>query len=324
MLPPISPRKNPEVLLPITPRSRVEKTNNHDECCMIPHKVEESRHTPGSPKQDKTMRRRPMRLQDDAFSPRRHLFANTLASDPDSQIKSPSQARRQSEGAQLTPRKPSTPRKHRPPGPVKPRFDELTLRQWFTMMDSGRHGHVTKMDWLALLRNNLKLKHLILHGHCDIPRGKSYLETAEGAQKRKEEAAELRKLLKGWREMDRNSNGTLEWEEFVSFFRQQGLLLEYKEVNHPTARISNILGKMHENGDTGCGLDEKTFREFEGLVRGHTQGPRRRSLEGTALQLKPSDKQDTSAHFRAEDAGPAGERSGRQKTPRHISFEFTG
>lgn len=167
----------------------------------------------------------------------------------------------------------------------KPRYDALTLRQWFTVMDTSRSGHVAKQDFFQFINANKSLKLLILHGGTDCNPGSPFDRFSEqGVQKLKEEAREMRQLLRIWKEIDEDGNGTLEWDEFLEFFKRTGHLLEYQDSQHPRARLSQILGTMHEEESS---VDANTFEEFEKLAKNHTQGQRRRSLEVAALNFKP-------------------------------------
>lgn len=168
-----------------------------------------------------------------------------------------------------------------PDGMPKPRFDILTLRQWFNVMDTDHNGHVSKMEWYEFLRNNPKLKYFILHGNVQMPPpGYRDRATDETAQIQRAETKEMRRLVKIWREIDADGNGTLEWDEFIEFFRRNGNLLEYETQDHPKARLTNILCEMHDKPDN---VNEATLEEFERLTKANVHGNRRRSLEMEAL-----------------------------------------
>lgn len=161
----------------------------------------------------------------------------------------------------------------------KPRFDALTLRQWFNVMDVQKTGHVAKNEWMKFLNahENKQLKQIILDG-TDVD-----ISIEDDGSQRMKEALEMRRLLKIWRQLDINGNHTLEWEEFLSFFQRSKMLLEFKEGEHPRARLAQILGDIHHSEST---VDTNTFEEFKNLAKVHTHGQRRQSLEVVALNVR--------------------------------------
>lgn len=178
-----------------------------------------------------------------------------------------------------------SPRGAKPEDLGKPRFDALTLRQWFSEMDVQKVGHIGKNEWMKFLNShdNKKLKQIILHGVYALP-GRDINIISEKETQREKEALEMRRLLKIWRQLDKNGNGTLEWEEFLNFFRRADMLLEFSDKEHPRARLAKILGDVQDHGST---VDTSTFEEFENLTKVHTHGQRRKSLEVAALEMRP-------------------------------------
>lgn len=159
---------------------------------------------------------------------------------------------------------------HVPATDDRPRFDILTLRQVFNDMDTDQNGGVDKYEWMQYLRENPRLKSLVLRGCYDLN------EKVDGGQV-KQEAKEMRRLLKVWRELDQDRNGSLEWEEFVEYFRRNGLFLEYqtKEEN-PRTRLAELISGEGED-DLSIG---EVASEMNRLVNQHI--PRRRSAEISA------------------------------------------
>jgi len=151
-------------------------------------------------------------------------------------------------------------------------YDILTIRQWFNGMDEQRNGHVTKKEWLEFMRRNPQFKSMVLCGGVETRLTDRFSE--ESVQALKDQAKEMRRLLKIWREIDKDANGTLEWEEFIEFFRRSGNLLEYETVDNPKERLAHIVTEIHEGRAEGDKLDE-----FLDLAKGHLQGERRLSFE---------------------------------------------
>lgn len=155
----------------------------------------------------------------------------------------------------------------------KPKFDMLTLCQWFQEMDKDKSAHITRMQWLDFLRANPPLKQLMLTGSLQMPDRSKVSE--ESIRQGQAEARETRRLLKLWKEIDQDKNGTLEWEEFVDYFRQCGFLLEYKTQNNPRAKMAETLLQLHEHSESVPTAQRNEFMQLRGK---HMSGERRRSL----------------------------------------------
>jgi len=164
-----------------------------------------------------------------------------------------------------------------------PRFDELTIRQWFNCIDTDGNGCLDKQEWLDFLRANPKLKKLILRG-CDAI-GLVDQKVSQSFLQGKEDAREMRRLLKIWKEIDTDGSGTLEWAEFVDFFRRTGNLLEYRNPN-PKQRMAEIVGEINESNDP---VPDEAVAEFDELAARHLGGERRRSLETEFIKRIDSD-----------------------------------
>jgi len=165
------------------------------------------------------------------------------------------------------------------PDPEKPRFDLLTLREWFNEVDKDRNGHVTKVEWLGFLQFHPQIRALVLSispQQRAADGGTAVDEPPRSeASKKETEAKHMRRLLRIWTDIDKDKNGTLEWNEFVELFRRGGFLLEYAEKNNPKERLASILGEMHESP---AKQDEAELDEFMQLRNQHLDGERRRSL----------------------------------------------
>lgn len=208
----------------------------------------------------------------------------------------------------------------------KAKYDVLTLRQWFNQMDTQHSGHVTKQEWFHFLRCNPRLRQMMLHG--DIGDTTTRDRFSDESQERlKQEAKEMKRLLKIVRELDADRSGTLEFEEFVEFFRRSGNLIEYgaEAHHHPRARLASIVGHMHANPDT---IDEALVEECEQLAKWNMYGERRQSLEDDVLQqvTHPSTAAARMANRRsgARSVEPPSSIGWRSETPRQRrASEFT-
>jgi len=147
---------------------------------------------------------------------------------------------------------------------TRPRFDLLRLREWFNQLDSGRTGSVTRSEWIRFMHTNQEL--------CKLMRGESARESVLLGKDahREAEALQLRKMFKVWEKIDLDKNGTLEWDEFVEFFRLNGFLLEYMEKDNPKDRMAEVLKDMHEGI-----VNVADVKDFDFLQRRHLESTRR-------------------------------------------------
>mmetsp|Transcript_65808 Transcript_65808/g.207876 ORF Transcript_65808/g.207876 Transcript_65808/m.207876 type:complete len:366 (-) Transcript_65808:23-1120(-) len=197
-------------------------------------------------------------------------------------------------------------------------YDVLTLRQWFNGMDTDHSGSVTKQEWLDFLRCNPQLRRLMVHGSAATNPVVRDRFSEESMEVLRQEAKEMRRFMRILRELDTDRNGTLEFEEFVEFFRRSGNLIEYGAEAHPRARMAVILGWMHADPTM---IDEALIQEFEQLVKWNMQGEQRRCLEEDVIQtvspLSPAAKrmQTRMQNSRSADSTPR-RHAARSETPR--------
>lgn len=135
------------------------------------------------------------------------------------------------------------------------RFNKDRLAEWFRTLDKGGSGQVTQREFIVHLRKNKELLDLF----CRIARtqnadtrysevsawttmpGISPTDDALGRASvcsRKSRSAkasrtgvshrEVNKIKEILSEVDTDGSGSMEWPEFVDFFKRAGLLLEYK------------------------------------------------------------------------------------------------
>lgn len=103
------------------------------------------------------------------------------------------------------------------------RFNKRTLRTMFKEIDRDASGVITQRELIIALRQHKSLLAMfaLIQG-ADLP-----VEEAarQCKQAQREEVYRIKEILK---EVDTDGSGSMEWDEFVEFFRRAGLLLEYK------------------------------------------------------------------------------------------------
>eukprot|EP00747_Dinoflagellata_sp_TGD_P211209 gnl/TRDRNA2_/TRDRNA2_84410_c0_seq1.p1 gnl/TRDRNA2_/TRDRNA2_84410_c0~~gnl/TRDRNA2_/TRDRNA2_84410_c0_seq1.p1 ORF type:complete len:314 (+),score=31.00 gnl/TRDRNA2_/TRDRNA2_84410_c0_seq1:64-942(+) len=170
-----------------------------------------------------------------------------------------------------------------------PKFDTLTLREWFNKMDEDRTGSITKPRWLEFLRRNPEFRTIILG------RGMTKLITKVSFKNLHEEARQLRQEKRHlghlWTELDTDGNGTLEWDEFLEFFSKTGRLLVYETKDNPRDRLAEMLQEMHEQQDDLASEAER--KEFHDLAKKNLDLGRRRSLGAAVEEAKAGPHSDS-------------------------------
>lgn len=157
-------------------------------------------------------------------------------------------------------------------------FDVYTLRQWFMEMDRDSSGHVTKEDFFAYLDQRPALKQLFV---AHSPKNSRKPGGREVSQK-EAQALEMRRLLKVLREIDEDKNGTLEWEEFIEFFKRSGYLLEYSDNNNPRVKMAECLGQIHDAQMEGEDVDDKVMNDLRMMSKEHASTNVRRKSQDLA------------------------------------------
>eukprot|EP00811_Abedinium_folium_P005432 NODE_15003_length_1073_cov_4.677590.p1 GENE.NODE_15003_length_1073_cov_4.677590~~NODE_15003_length_1073_cov_4.677590.p1 ORF type:complete len:282 (-),score=40.18 NODE_15003_length_1073_cov_4.677590:125-970(-) len=160
---------------------------------------------------------------------------------------------------------------------TKPRYDVLTLRMWFHIMDRDGQGAITSKRWIAFMRQNPTLRQNLFA--CSAWQQ----EESDEAQVRSNSstAKECKRLLSLWRSIAVADDGTLNFDEFVEFFRLSGNLLEYNNTHNPRTILADTLSDIWE-GDLEP--TPQNYREFKTFCRQHLgQDTRRWILDETSL-----------------------------------------
>lgn len=112
--------------------------------------------------------------------------------------------------------------------PSNCRFDMQRLSKWFREIDAKKSGRITQRELIVSLRRHQGIQALFCMSHGLEYRGEVQAGTAAeiATRERRDEILRIKEIL---REVDADNSGTMEWEEFVDFFRRAGLLLEYEE-----------------------------------------------------------------------------------------------
>eukprot|EP00747_Dinoflagellata_sp_TGD_P211212 gnl/TRDRNA2_/TRDRNA2_84410_c0_seq4.p1 gnl/TRDRNA2_/TRDRNA2_84410_c0~~gnl/TRDRNA2_/TRDRNA2_84410_c0_seq4.p1 ORF type:complete len:283 (+),score=24.02 gnl/TRDRNA2_/TRDRNA2_84410_c0_seq4:113-961(+) len=166
-----------------------------------------------------------------------------------------------------------------------PKFDTLTLREWFNKLDDDRTGSVTKPRWLDFLSRNPEFRTLILG------RGITMRITKDLHEEARRIRHERRRLGQLWSEIDTDRNGSLEWFEFLDFFQRSGRLLVYKTKDNPRDRLAEMLQEMHEQQDDLASEAER--KEFHDLAKKNLDLGRRRSLGAAVEEAKAGPHSDS-------------------------------
>lgn len=150
------------------------------------------------------------------------------------------------------------------------------------MMDVDKTGRVTKAQWIKFLQEQPQLGRLMT--------GETVIDVSKEAC-RETVAKQMRTMLKSWRQIDTDRSGTLEWEEFLEFFRSSGFLIEYTTKDNPKTRMADILQHLHDSKEQ----DVTELDEFAQLKQHHLTGDRRRScgtMEANKLLTQMKDEVD--------------------------------
>lgn len=111
--------------------------------------------------------------------------------------------------------------------PSRPKFNIPTLRKWFAEIDADGGGQVSRRELIVAMRNHRDLQAVLLSAASQSvsSSGGGTSDDAEDVIQAKN--AELRRIMAVMNEVDTDNSGTMDWEEFVEFFRRAGFLLEY-------------------------------------------------------------------------------------------------
>lgn len=123
------------------------------------------------------------------------------------------------------------------------RFNIHTVRQWFKDIDAKSTGCVTQRELIVALR-----KHQVLQALFSAASGLEYYDSQGFVGTGAVDATrdEIRRIKRILADIDTDGSGTMEWPEFLEFFRRSGLLLEYRTndaLNRPKSAEGLVKGQ---------------------------------------------------------------------------------
>jgi Ca2+-binding EF-hand superfamily protein len=135
----------------------------------------------------------------------------------------------------------------------KPKFNIGTIRGWFKEIDVDRTGKVTRRKLLNALTQHKEMQALFLQhvdhefeNSADLQDDKD--KGGKGRSKREslkdKRLAEIRRIGAIMQDIDTDNSGTMEWEEFVEFFRRCDHIVEYETrwaLNDDAAKDDGML-----------------------------------------------------------------------------------
>jgi len=131
-------------------------------------------------------------------------------------------------------------------------YDACTIRTWFMMMDQDGDGTISKDEFVAFLRERPALQKMLFAGSFSV-RGQTEDADSDGERAptqvspKMAQAVLQRRMIKLFNEIDVNRNRSMEFEEFLEFFRRAGYLLEYTLTNNPRDRAAELLASAPKN-----------------------------------------------------------------------------
>jgi len=109
---------------------------------------------------------------------------------------------------------------------LSPRYNIRTLRNWFKDIDIAKTGSITRRDLLVALRRHRAMQTLFCTAQgLSISEADGLTGAAAVEKARRDEVARIKQILDT---LDTDGSGTMEWTEFVEFFRRSGMFLEYQ------------------------------------------------------------------------------------------------
>jgi len=196
----------------------------------------------------------------------------------------------------------------------KPLFDVFTIRKWFNEMDTDGNNLIGRNEWLRWLRQNPKFIHFWIYGRFDgdpgVVTGKDRF-SVESQKQLADQAKEIKRLMQIWRDLDKNGNGLLSWEQFLQVWRKSGHLLELQTEGNPRESMAEFLQELHENEGP---MSDDALSEFERLSKVHLCAARKMSVMTKIIQ-KARSESPTSDKIRCfSDASTRATMSSTQKT----------
>lgn len=128
------------------------------------------------------------------------------------------------------------------------KWDRLTIRQWFNSMDEDNNGNISKQEWLRFLRQNPKFRAMLLNMDESVCPDRFSMRSSQSLQL---EAKEMKMVMRLWKELDVDKNGTLDFDEFITLFERTGHYVQYRTGANPREQMASILSGTQANELSG-------------------------------------------------------------------------
>jgi len=159
-------------------------------------------------------------------------------------------------------------------------WDRLSIRKWFNSIDTDKDGIISKQEWFNFVRQHPKFRQMMLNltGEWVVDR-----LALTNMQRVRAEAMEMKQVMKVFRDLDLDSSGTLDFEEFLEFFRRTGHLIQYKGEANPREEMASILGDIHHNKEA---VGNSTVHRLLSLAQHNLTSKQSRAIERNVLRLR--------------------------------------
>jgi len=158
-------------------------------------------------------------------------------------------------------------------------WDILTLRQWFNMIDVDRSGGITRHEWFDFIVKHPKFRDVVLGASSQPLKERFSLVSWHHLR---HQAVQTRKVMKMIKDLDTDSNGMIQFDEFVEFFRRTGRLVEYQSDANPMVQMADFLGDVHSK--EVAAVSDAEARQVVQLAKQNLQGRRRKQIERKVIR----------------------------------------
>jgi Ca2+-binding EF-hand superfamily protein len=156
------------------------------------------------------------------------------------------------------------------------RWDRLTIRQWFNIIDEAQNGVISKQEWMTCLRENPKFRAMLLNMNESVCPDRF---SKRSSQKLQLEAKEMKKVMLLWNELDADKNGTLDFDRFITLFERTGHYFQFRDEANPRQQMASML-----NGTQASELSGGSECPLMDLAKQHIPRERRPSIEFNIMQ----------------------------------------
>eukprot|EP00746_Dinoflagellata_sp_MGD_P071762 gnl/MRDRNA2_/MRDRNA2_29191_c0_seq1.p1 gnl/MRDRNA2_/MRDRNA2_29191_c0~~gnl/MRDRNA2_/MRDRNA2_29191_c0_seq1.p1 ORF type:complete len:449 (+),score=86.24 gnl/MRDRNA2_/MRDRNA2_29191_c0_seq1:72-1418(+) len=122
-------------------------------------------------------------------------------------------------------------------------YDECTIRMMFIEMDANANGVATKEEFIDFVRSRPQLQNVMYNGLKPEAAGEQD-ESKPSPQSAR--AMGIKRIMTLYKDMDKNKNGVVTWNEFIDFFRRTDLLITYSTPENPRDRMASTLATEYQ------------------------------------------------------------------------------